>query len=153
MPAPKTKSAPNSSGGSAKGKAPSTTTNGTTTPIPQTEKPEMLEQTPVLVVTGKPDKNVYDAEQDKIKTEIDSLQVKLVKRSVLCFDTCVHTSHQSSLRDKISLATKSGPGNDRRNTLRAELDSIREQQSNIKASRGKIIDQVKAIQDGIQKKV
>ncbi|KAF8138278.1 hypothetical protein EV363DRAFT_519338 [Boletus edulis] len=43
-------------------------------------------------------------------------------------------------------------GNDRRNTLRAELDSIREQQSSSKTSRGKILDQLKTLQDGIQKK-
>jgi len=58
----------------------------------------------------------------------------------------------STVRDKIGFATKSGPGNDRRNVLRAELDSIRDQQSTNKHYRGKLLDQVKAIQDGIQKK-
>lgn len=37
--------------------------------------------------------------------------------------------------------------------LRTELDSLRGQQSNSKASRGKVLDQLKALQDGIQKKV
>lgn len=37
--------------------------------------------------------------------------------------------------------------------LRSELDGLREQQSGNKASRSKVIDQVKALQDNIQKKV
>lgn len=59
---------------------------------------------------------------------------------------------QSAVREKISLATKPS-GNDRRNALRAELDSIRDQQFSYKTSRGKVLDQLKALQDGIQKKV
>ena len=59
---------------------------------------------------------------------------------------------QGAVREKISLATKPA-GNDRRNALRAELDSIREQQSSSKTSRGKVLDQLKALQDGVQKKV
>ncbi|KAK0206583.1 hypothetical protein DFS33DRAFT_1315600 [Desarmillaria ectypa] len=86
--------------------------------------------------TGKPDKKAYEAEQDRIKGEIDALQVKL-----------------SAVRDKISLTTKGGTGNERRNQLRAELDGIRSQQSSNKASRGKILDQLKAHQDNIQKKI
>ncbi|KAJ7771370.1 hypothetical protein DFH07DRAFT_714082, partial [Mycena maculata] len=86
----------------------------------------------------RPDKKVFDAEQDKIKADIDALQVKLAS---------------SVVRDKISLATKSGPSNDRRNALRAELDSIRGQQANNKTSRSKVQDQVKALNDGIQKKI
>ncbi|KAK0486993.1 hypothetical protein EDD18DRAFT_1192765 [Armillaria luteobubalina] len=85
---------------------------------------------------GKPDKKVYEAEQDRIKGEIDALQAKL-----------------STVRDKISLTTKGGAGNERRNQLRSELDGIRSQQSSNKASRGKILDQLKAYQDGIQKKI
>lgn len=86
--------------------------------------------------SGKPEKGAYDAEQERIKTEIDALQVKL-----------------AAVKEKISLISKSEPGNDRRNMLRTELDSLRGQQSNSKASRGKVLDQLKALQDGIQKKV
>lgn len=68
-------------------------------------------------------------------------------------DTLLTTSVKSAVRDKINLATKSGPSNDRRNTLRAELDGIREKQMSNKTSRGKLIDQIKALQEGIQKKV
>jgi len=60
---------------------------------------------------------------------------------------------QSAVREKISLATKSGPGNERRNALKSELDGIREKQSSNKASRGKILDQVKSYQESISKKV
>ncbi|KAF8914619.1 hypothetical protein CPB85DRAFT_1218909 [Mucidula mucida] len=85
--------------------------------------------------TSKPDKKVYDAEQERIKNDIDALQAKL-----------------NAVRDKISLATKPS-GNERRNQLRAELDGLRGQQTSNKASRGKILDQVKALQENIQKKI
>ncbi|KAJ7129665.1 hypothetical protein C8R44DRAFT_830108 [Mycena epipterygia] len=126
---PKSKQAP-ANGAPAKGKAPST--NGTTTPVPPVDKKDTSD----VAAVGRPDKKVFDAEQDKIKTDIDALQVKL-----------------SAVRDKISLATKSGPGNDRRNVLRAELDGIRGQQSNSKTSRAKIIEQLKALNEGVAKKI
>ena len=62
-------------------------------------------------------------------------------------------SLQNVVRDKIGGASGKGTLNERRKALRDELDEIRGQQSNNKASRGKILDQVKTIQDGIQKKV
>ena len=57
------------------------------------------------------------------------------------------------MREKISLATKSDGGNDKRTALKAELESIRGKQSSTKLSRGKKLDQLKAIQEGMQKKV
>ncbi|KAJ7507818.1 hypothetical protein B0H11DRAFT_1793496 [Mycena galericulata] len=128
---PKSKQPAN--GAPAKGKAPST--NGTTTPVSTVEKKDTSDPSDATHA-GRPDKKVFDAEQDKIKANIDALQVKL-----------------AAVRDKISLATKSGPGNDRRNALRAELDSIRGQQANNKTSRSKVQEQVKTLQDGIQKKI
>lgn len=59
---------------------------------------------------------------------------------------------QATAREKITLASKPVE-NDRRNALHAELDSIREQQSSYKTSRGRTLDQLKALQDGIQRKV
>ncbi|KAF9009050.1 hypothetical protein BDQ17DRAFT_1349438 [Cyathus striatus] len=126
MPAQKSSAAD----GSAKAKASS---SGTATPVSVSEKKDLSD--PQGYSGGRPDKKAYDAEQQSIKSEIDDLQVKL-----------------SAVRDKISLATKSGSGNDRRNALRAELDGIRDQQASIKASRGKIHDQMRALQDTIQKK-
>ncbi|KAH9482669.1 hypothetical protein JR316_0004769 [Psilocybe cubensis] len=132
MPAPKSKTASNANG-APKGKTAST--SGTATPVSATTgEKETLDQ--LATYAGRPDKNVYDAEQAKIKSEIDALQAKL-----------------GVVRDKIALATKSGPGNDRRNALRTELDSIRDVQSANKASKSKLEDQVKILQDGIQKKI
>ncbi|KAG5652438.1 hypothetical protein H0H81_005034 [Sphagnurus paluster] len=133
MPAPKSKAAPATNGSAAKAKASST--NGTTTPVSIADKKDTSDPLAAFA-SGRPDKKVHDAEQDKIKKEIDVLQLKL-----------------SAVRDKISLATNSGSGNDRRAELRTELDSIRSQQSSNKSSRANILDQVKAIQDGIQKKI
>ncbi|KAG6919428.1 hypothetical protein DXG01_006311 [Tephrocybe rancida] len=135
MPATKT-----NNGTAPKGK-PASLASGTSTPVSTTDRKDTVDALATFV-GGKPDKKIYDAEQDKIKKEIEALQAKQNGKS------------QSTVKDKISLATKSGgPGNDRRAALRAELDSIRGKQSNNKSSRGNIHDQVNAIQDGIQKKI
>ena len=78
--APKTKSAAtNGAPKKAKSPAPSSTDSPATAPA------EIQEFTPVTYGPGKPDKALYDAEQNKIKAEIDALQVKLVGTEyVLC---------------------------------------------------------------------
>ncbi|KAF8351451.1 hypothetical protein F5887DRAFT_1058314 [Amanita rubescens] len=81
-------------------------------------------------------RRLYDEEQGKLKTEIDALQVKL-----------------TAVRDKIALATQSGPGNDKESALRAELDGIKTHQSSSKTSRSQTIERIKALQENIQKKV
>ncbi|KAJ3559207.1 hypothetical protein NP233_g11326 [Leucocoprinus birnbaumii] len=128
MPAPKTKSsAPN-----AKGKAPAA--NGSATPVPTGEKKDTSEV--VLLAGGKPDKAAHEREQDRIQKEIDALQVKL-----------------SAVREKINLATQSTTSNERRNALKAELDGLRDQQSSKKLNRGQLLEQVKSLQDTVQKKI
>lgn len=62
-------------------------------------------------------------------------------------------SYQSAVKEKLGLTSKGDAGNDKRTALRAELDSLRGQQSNTKLNRSKVFDQLKAIQDGVQKKV
>ncbi len=57
------------------------------------------------------------------------------------------------MKEKVSLATRGGQGNEKRNTLRTQLDELRSQQSGNKTSRNKIFEQMKTLQDGIQKKV
>lgn len=77
MPAPKSKTASNANG-APKGKTAST--SGTATPVSTTTaEKDILDQ--LATHAGRPDKNVYDAEQVKIKSEIDALQVKLVRFS------------------------------------------------------------------------
>ncbi|KAI0320834.1 hypothetical protein OF83DRAFT_1052364 [Amylostereum chailletii] len=122
-------SAPKAKGAAANGtrKPKSTpTSDGTKTPVGDVSPAGF----------GKPDKAVFDAEQEQLKKEIDAVQTKL-----------------SAVREKIGLVTKTGTGNDKRATLRAELDSLRGQQSNSKQSRGKIFDQMKTMQDAMQKKI
>ncbi|CDO75614.1 hypothetical protein BN946_scf184858.g54 [Trametes cinnabarina] len=131
--APKSKSVA-ANGAAAKKPAKSTTSSVTASPATTTV--EVQEFTAVVYGPGKPDKTLYDAEQNKIKAEIDAVQVKL-----------------TAVKEKIALTSRSGSGNERRNALKAELDSIRSHQSTNKLSRGKIHDQLKTIQDGIQKKI
>ncbi|KAF8655291.1 hypothetical protein AX16_003190 [Volvariella volvacea WC 439] len=110
-------------------------TNGTATPVAALEKKDTLGITLLEYTSGKPDKKLYDEEQDRIKTEISSAQNKL-----------------SEVKDKISSA-QSGGSNERKNELRKELEEVREQQGQHKVSRGKLHDQVKMLEDNIQKKV
>ncbi|KAG6378543.1 hypothetical protein JVT61DRAFT_12808 [Boletus reticuloceps] len=117
----------NGSGKKTKG-----TPESTVPPSPVSKSSET--DRPGVQSAGKPNKIAYEAEQERLKSEIDALQAKL-----------------NTAREKITMASKPS-GNDRRNALRAELDSIREQQSSYKISRGKILDQLKALQDDIQKK-
>ncbi|TFY56264.1 hypothetical protein EVJ58_g7749 [Rhodofomes roseus] len=108
--------------------------NGSTSPAPVTPVEASFEF--ATYGPGRPDKATYEKEQERIKAQIDAVQVKV-----------------SVVREKINLATKPGGNNDKRTLLRAELDSIRDQQSSSKVSRTKIFEQLKAIQDGVQKKI
>lgn len=74
MSAPKSKSAPVANG-TAKGKGPST--SGTATPTSAVADKDNSDQL-VTFAGGRPDKAAHDADQTRIKSEIDSLQVKLV---------------------------------------------------------------------------
>jgi hypothetical protein len=78
MSAAKSKAAPPTNGASTKGKA--TSTSGTSTPVSTAEKKDTSDALASLT-SGKPDKKLYDEEQDKIKTEIDAVQVKVVSNS------------------------------------------------------------------------
>lgn len=63
-------------GASAKGKGAKSSTNGTSTPTSVAGLDTSEPTSPGGL--AKPDKAAYDAEQEKIKSEIDALQVKLV---------------------------------------------------------------------------
>ena len=81
--APKTKSAAANGANGASQTQKSATPSGTSSPA--TVAAEVQEFTPVVYGSGRPDKAQYDAEQNKIKAEIDALQVKLVGTEyVLC---------------------------------------------------------------------
>ena len=59
---------------------------------------------------------------------------------------------QSAVKKNISLA-KGDSESGRRWEIQGELDEIRNQQSENKLNRGKVFDQLKTLQEGIQKKV
>ncbi|KAG1755685.1 hypothetical protein EDB19DRAFT_1956273 [Suillus lakei] len=132
MPAQKSKSS--ASNGAAKIHSAKVTPDSTVPPSPALSKTDL--SGPAVTGSGKPDKAAYDAEQERIRTEIDGLQTKL-----------------AAVREKISSATQSGTGNDKRAALKAELDGIRGQQSSNKLNRGKIHEQLKTIQEDTQKKI
>ncbi|KAG0145536.1 hypothetical protein CROQUDRAFT_93655 [Cronartium quercuum f. sp. fusiforme G11] len=89
--------------------------------------------------SGRPDKLAYEREQVALKAEIDSIQARL-----------------AIVREQIG-DPKAGPGGktlqERRQKLRSELDGLREEQSKGKSSRGKILDQIKAGNEVVQRKI
>lgn len=59
---------------------------------------------------------------------------------------------QDAIRSRISLSQAPG-GNDRRTQIKAELDSLRAEQGNFKANRQKTFDEMKRLQENVQKKI
>jgi hypothetical protein len=79
MPASKTKAAPtNGAAPKAKGSKSTPASTGTSTPVPTSTPLDTSDQVTATGGFGKPEKAVYDAEQDRIKAEIDNIQAKLV---------------------------------------------------------------------------
>lgn len=80
MAGPKAKSASSNTGAIKKSKSTASSTNGTSSPVPPPSgsTPDVAAEHVHNYGHGRPDKSIYDAEQDKIKGEIDALQVKLV---------------------------------------------------------------------------
>lgn len=64
-----------------------------------------------------------------------------------------HPLHQNTIQDSINAVSGSGPGNEKRTQLRAQLDEIRQGQTQSKSSRGKIMEQLKTMNENVQKKV
>ncbi|KAG6332304.1 hypothetical protein ID866_6788 [Astraeus odoratus] len=108
---------------------------GSASPSPASRASAEPERVPAST-SAKPDKAAFEAEKARIQSEIEALQTKL-----------------NAVREKLSQGSKPDAGKDRRAALIAELDTIRGQQSSSKTSRGKILDQVKTLQDKIQKQV
>ncbi|WFD01097.1 multicopy suppressor of BFA (Brefeldin A) [Malassezia yamatoensis] len=85
---------------------------------------------------GKPDQKAHNEEMERIKAEINQVQQKVNK-----------------VRDALSGASTDTPAGKRRAELRAELDALRSQQAGHKGTRGKVFDEIKALQDEIASKV
>lgn len=76
MPAPKAKAAATTTTTVPKSKAPKSGTSGTSTPT--TAEPQDATPAAFTGSGGRPDKAVYDAEQEKLKKDIDALNAKMV---------------------------------------------------------------------------
>ncbi|KAG9104473.1 hypothetical protein FRC06_002129 [Ceratobasidium sp. 370] len=88
------------------------------------------------VAGGRPDQAAFNAQQEALKNEIDALKSKL-----------------DAVKDKIGSMGKNGPQSERKAALRAELYSLQSQQSENKLSRNNIFEELKTLQDGVQKKI
>ncbi|KAG8747548.1 hypothetical protein FRC10_000684 [Ceratobasidium sp. 414] len=88
------------------------------------------------VAGGRPDQAAFNAQQDALKNEIDALKSQL-----------------DTIKEKIGSTGKNGPHSERKAALRAEQDILRSQQSGNKTSRNSIFEELKTLQDGVQKKI
>jgi hypothetical protein len=59
---------------------------------------------------------------------------------------------QDAIKSRIALSQAPG-GNDRRSQIKAEMDSLRGEQGNNKSARQKTFDEMKRLQEGVQKKI
>lgn len=106
------------------------------------ENPSAQEQptTPAVHIAklpgGKPDVKAHNEEMDRIKAEIGKVQQKV-----------------STVRAALAGEAPDTPAGKRRAQLRAELDALRSQQAGRKGTRGKVFDEIKALQDEIGSKV
>ncbi|CAO1637089.1 unnamed protein product [Jaminaea pallidilutea] len=88
---------------------------------------------------GKPDKSHHDSEMDRLKKEIDKVQGQV-----------------NEVRSMLSGGggpSANTPQGQRRAKLRAELDELRGQQAGNKGARGKVLDELKTLQESTNKKV
>ncbi|SCV73606.1 BQ2448_6036 [Microbotryum intermedium] len=86
--------------------------------------------------SGRPDKSAYEKEQNALKAEIEALQLK-----------------STDVRNRIAAVSGKGPHQDRKVELRAELDALRAESQKLKGGRGKTLEQLKAMQDGVSNKI
>ncbi|PVF93723.1 hypothetical protein CPB86DRAFT_808843 [Serendipita vermifera] len=131
---PKAKQPANGAKTDAKPKAAASSSNATTST--SANAANAAESSAKATTATKPDATAYHAQQEAYKKEIDDLQAKL-----------------NAVKEKINLAKGGGGGNERREALKAELDAIRGQQGSNKASRGKLLDQIQALQANMQNKI
>lgn len=105
--APKSTAAPvNGAGSKGKtAKAASPSASGTATPVSKVDD----DKAATALRVGRPDKAAYDAEQEKLKKEIDVLQTKLVSTCLApvsalrrddcsCWSECRAREHQLNVR-------------------------------------------------------
>lgn len=127
---------------------------------------------------AKPDQSKYNAEQDEINKEIAAVKEKIVSVphgqylcSVPCgsswnhYRFCPHFSAlpelaallllctlQEAVRSRIALS-QAPTSNDRRSAIKAELDGLRSEQAKFKGDRNKLFEEMKRLQEGVQKKI
>ncbi|GAA5920936.1 hypothetical protein JCM1841_003631 [Sporobolomyces salmonicolor] len=98
--------------------------------------PDRLEQDDTHQ-SGRPDKASYDTEQDDLRRQIDALQAK-----------------SNDIKNKIAASSNKGsPHHERKLALRKELDALRAEQAGLKGGRAKTLEQVKALQENLNKKI
>ncbi|WWC93000.1 uncharacterized protein L201_007964 [Kwoniella dendrophila CBS 6074] len=84
---------------------------------------------------SKPDQSKYNAEQEDLNKQIAEVKSKL-----------------DAIRSRISL-TQAPTTGDRRSEIKSELDSLRTEQSKFKTDRNKLFDELKRLQESVQKKI
>ena len=86
---------------------------------------------------GKPDPAAHNAEMDRIRSELDKVHGKM-------------NAVKAALSGE---SAPDSPAGKRRAELRAELEQLRSQQAGHKGTRGKVFDEIKALQDDVGRRV
>jgi len=106
--------------------------NGASAPAPELTQESLID----YAGAGKPDRDAYNQEQEKIKSQIAVKQAQLNK-----------------VKEKIQDTTGRGPAGEKRQALRNEQAELRSKTAGFKDERTAAMNQIKTLQDGISKKI
>lgn len=97
------------------------------------------------------DSSPYEQEQNQIKNEMNKAQVKLVSQDHFSFPLLIRV--QTEVKDKIALIVSGGAGAAKETALRAEIDTLRNEQINNRIIQSNTQAEAKRQQEEIEKKV
>ncbi|WWC65683.1 uncharacterized protein I303_108304 [Kwoniella dejecticola CBS 10117] len=128
MPPPTSSLKPSSASAKTNGSAPTTAGNGTAKSTGSGAGASAGQ-------LAKPDQSKYNAEQEDLNKQIAEVKTKL-----------------DAIRSRISL-TQAPQSGDRRSAIKQEMDSLRSEQAKFKGDRNKLFDEMKRVQEQLQKKI
>lgn len=107
--------------------------------------------------SSKPDRELYNKEQEAIKAQLAAKQAQLVRVGPLkLMHRCSLISwhdFQDKIKARIADSSGQGPAGEKRKQLRAEQAEIRSKTAGFKEGRNSAFSQIKALQESVAKKI
>lgn len=118
--------------------------------------------------TSKPDRELYNKEQEAIKAQLAVKQAQLVSPhslkdevqlscmvqfAELAYSAHSHCTLQDKIKARIADSTGQGPAGEKRKQLRAEQAEIRSKTAGFKEGRNSAFNQIKVLQESVARKI